>query len=567
MSNMQLRLFTQGYGWKGDPKKILGFFQHPNAFSQYCTFVDENTGDITTGASPTAWQSLVMHAWETYRFINVGKPRQAKASEACMRVALKHTEYRPGLRSILCVNKDSVAEDLFRRVNDHYENQPAEVKVPLRSGEKRGTKGSLDFIHGGGMTIVSAQERAPSVGASPRLFWFSEFGKIPAERQKETVKNLLPGGEKKPDLMVAIESTPGEMDTPAYSRWLKALSGESRYYALFLEWLKSDEYRRRVEDGWAPNAVEADLMEAYGGTIEHARFIHDVWLEFDEDWDAVWNMYPRSETDGWEAKAGTVGFPSDILDFSKAVEDRSLPTICNIRGFYEFFRPTQKDGEAFEILMVVDPAGWSNAGDPTGILVFDEKARLLAAFMGKVDPTHAADMIEDVCAHYRAICGNPVTLAIESNKSDVITALIDRNREKRNDDYEFYNDRRYDAGSNTRGWYSTESKKKRAETRLAANIRNRRLRIPSKAVLTQLGAYDRSKAWKREGAGKDRHHFELAICALIAADIMVTFAWLAEAEVEGPKEEPLPQDPATAFVNILLEKSRRDRIKRRGLVG
>ena len=173
-----------------------------------------------------------------------------------MRVALKHTEYRPGLRSILCVNKDSVAEDLFRRVNDHYENQPAEVKVPLRSGEKRGTKGSLDFIHGGGMTIVSAQERAPSVGASPRLFWFSEFGKIPAERQKETVKNLLPGGEKRPDLMVAIESTPGEMDTPAYSRWLKALSGESRYYALFLEWLKSDEYRRRVEDGWAPNAVE-----------------------------------------------------------------------------------------------------------------------------------------------------------------------------------------------------------------------------------------------------------------------------------------------------------------------
>lgn len=556
-----MRLFTGGL----DATRVRGFFEHPAAFSAVCTFIHEKTGEKTTGVPPSEWQLQVMTAWEQRRFVVNNKPRQARSSEAFMRVVLKHAEYRVGLRAVLCVNKDSVADNLFMRINDHYENQPDDVRVPLRSGEKRGSKNRIDFIHGGGIDVVSAQEKAPSVGASPRIFWFSEFGKItPSERQKETVKNLIPGGQKKPDLMIGYESTPGKYGDGYHSRWLKSAMGTSRYYPIFMPWVHSDEYTQEVEEGWEPNEVERELMEVYGATLEHARFIHTVWHdEFEEDWDAVWNMYPRDEFDGWERAGGSRGFSAGTFSLDGCIETRGLPTIGGIKGFGEIRKPASDE----EVLMVVDPAGWSTKGDPNGIMVFGERGcDQLSEFLGLIDPLKAADVIWDVCAYYMNLTGHRVTLAIESNKSDLITALRDRTRREKAP-FEFYNDKAHGRGASEIGWQSTAHKKQRGETRLAENVKRRMMFVKTRAAIAQLMSYDPEKAWKRESSGgsnKEKHHYELAICAIIAADVMVTLGWLNEAPtVAKAAPTPVVLDPYSSFINGLIQKAQRDKLKKR----
>lgn len=547
-----------------DSAEIVRFFREDDAFSRHCTFVHEITGEKLKGLPSTDWQLLIIRLWNLWHFINVNKPRQARTSEAFLRETLKHAEYRVACRAILAVNKDSVAIELFRRLNDNYENQDKAIQVPLRKGASSGSKNSITFIHGGGIDVVSAQERAPSVGASPRILWLSEFSKIaPSERQKDTYKNLLPGGAKKPDLMVGRESTPGVSGDYAHLHWLNDLAGKTRYFPVFLNWLRSREYMKTPEPGWRPNDIERELIDLWGGSVEHARFIHDIWMDFGEDWEAVWNMYPRGETDGWESASGSSGFPADAFraDLPEVTEGRSCPIIANIRGFYELRKPEEEEA----VLLVCDPASGVGKGDPTGIVAFSEKGDQIAEFIGRVDPLRAADIIGDAAVYYRDLTGVKPVVAIESNKGEVATALRDRRRlgDEAACAFEFYNDRRHNVGANEIGWYSTEGKKKRAETRLVSNKRRGSLILRGKATVTQCGSYDRETAWKREGG----HHFELAICAIIGADVMVTLGWLGDVSPkeghDGEAASPIVVDPRTALVNELLQKSKASMMGRR----
>lgn len=552
---------------------VQGFFAQedpsgPGAFSEVCTFIHEQTGLKTTGQPPTQWQRVAMLAWEKKLRIIINKPRQAMASEACLRTTLKHCMYRAGLVGLLVANKDDTAEKLFKRLNDCYEGVDPSIRVPLlQAGKTRGSSNKIDFIHGGSITVVSMQEGVPSVGGSPGLVWYTEFGKSPKHRQVETKRSIGGSYAKKKWAMIAFESTPGRLGDEYYRMWINALKGppHSSYYPIFFDWVKDPNYRKEPPPRWQPNAVELELMEKYGATLEHAFFIHDYFMgEGAENWDLTWNMYPRSVDDGWETDAAYSGLPKGILtpQLDIAKEDSSLPTADS--GLHEVRRI--KKGE--EVIIVCDPAGFAEDGDPTGIKAFSDSADEVATWDGVITPIQAADKIMLAAEYYYRITGRKTIVAIEANKSDVITLLRDRqNSNPAACFFKLYNDKESNAGGSSTGWYSTERKKQRAEQRLAANVRAGKMHLTTRVAIAQLMSYDRSKSWQRvKGANGQKHHYDLAICALIAADVMVTFGWMAEAEPVA-ETSPISLDenlsPKEKFMGQLIARIQQDTVVKR----
>lgn len=540
----------------------------PGCFSEVCTFMHEQTGLKTVGQLPTQWQRTVMLAWEKKLKIIVDKPRQAMASEACLRTTLKHCMYRTGLVGVLVANKDDTAEKLFKRLNDCYEGVDPSIRTPLlQSGKTRGSANKIDFVHGGSITVVSMQEGVPSVGGSPGLVWYTEFGKSPKHRQIETKRSLGGSYAKKKWAMIAFESTPGRLGDEYHRMWMNALKGppHSSYYPIFLRWVTDQFYKKDPPEGWQPNEVEVELMKKYGASAEHAYFIHDYFMsEGAENWDLTWNMYPRTEDDGWETDAANVGLPRGILTPQLAIAKEDASLLINDSGLREVRKIKRNE----EVLIVCDPAGFAEKGDPTGIKAFSDSADEIATWDGVIDPIQAADKIMSAARYYYNITGKKTRVAIEANKSDVISLLRDRqNSDPASCFFKLYNDKESKAGGSSTGWYSVESKKQRAEQRLTANINAGKMHLTTRTAIAQLMSYDRSKSWQRvKGADGQKHHFDLAICCLIAADVMVTLGWMAEAE-PAAKPNPISLDtslsPQEMYSRQLLERIKQDSMKKR----
>jgi len=569
MDDQKFALFTKGL----DSRRISRFFTEkdpagPGCFSEVCTFIHEQTGLKTTGALPTQWQRFVIQAWEEKLKIIVNKPRQAMASEACLRTILKHCMYREGLVGLLVANKDDTAEKLFKRINECYENIDVSVRVPLlQTNKTRGSAFKIEFIHGGSITVVSMQEGVPSVGGSPGIVWYTEFGKSPKRRQIETKRSLGGSYAKKRWAMIAFESTPGMLGDEYYRMFMNALKGSphSAYYPVFFSWHQNAGYRKPVPDNWVPNDVEEELMVKYKASREHAYFIHDYFMtEGAENWDLTWNMYPRSEDDGWETAAAYCGLPKGILldQMNIAKEDASIPISEN--GLREVRQP--KQGE--KVLIVCDPAGFEGDGDPIGIKVFSDSADEIATFDGGISTIDTANRLMLISEYYRTVTGKRPILAIEANKSDVISLLRDRqNSDPGTCHFKLYTDKESNAGRSSAGWHSGERKKQRAEQRLAANVKAGKMHLTTRDGIVQLMSYDRAKSWQRvRGADGKVHHFDLATCCLMAADIMVTLGWMAEVEPEQ-KPNPISLDvnltPQEKFSQQLMARILHDKEKKR----
>lgn len=530
-------------------QKIISFFRVSHQFAaDECHFQHEQTNEPAKGYHHlTTDQKAVLTLLKENPFVYAGKGRQSYMSEVGIRWLLRETMYLEGCKSVLVADKNDTAEELFSRLNYMYKHMSADVKVPLANGRAEGNDGDIEFIHGGKIKVVSGETRVPAIGFSPSRAHISELGKM--RDQMNFVKNMLPSIMKKQGARVFIETTPGEYGDLCHSYWVGANRGNNVLVPYFIKWFNQPGCSRPVSNE-SPDVTAAELeyMQRYGMTRENIEYMRIMLPLFNYDMLAFRNMYPFHEMDGWTA-AESATMPGDIFQPHIRGSFKDTDVAVGKSQLHEVRQPNANR----RYVIVADPAGISQRPDATAITVFDDTGEEVAFWAGSITPSEAADKVCAAAAVYRGqddALGPKV--AIESNKSDVISILNDRTRlgqvklkQGQERLFRWFKDK-----EGKQHWWASAVSKKRAEGRLVAAAKTKAIRLRSYHGLMEILSYDRTK-WKDRRTHDDsgQHHYDRAISYLIAADVLTQMRWVTLPETEdevteSPAEEPVTIDEA-----------------------
>ena len=474
--------------------KIRALFSTPDAFVSMCQIVreDESTGYM----EPTHTQKKLLKAYDENRWLMVNKFRQAKITTVSVMLLLRDCMYLSGVKGLLIAERQDTAEDIFERILFAYNRLPADVRMPLAPGRKAGAT-QMQFIHGGGIKVLTAGGRSPAIGRSIDRLVITEFGE--AQWQRKAAINIFPTVNKRPNAKVILESTPGRAGSHHEQMWRSALEGTSRFTPLFLEWWEDDSCREMVQN-FQPTVAEIEYMKRHPGMgVENIAFRRrGLNTEFVGDTRLFSCKYPSDAYDGWLGTTNPV-MPAEVLKLwlAKAKADPELmPSGC-----HEFDKPLP--GRKY--LITADPAGFGSTGDKSALTVWDaQEWREVAFWEDRETPDRFAQRLKQIQHHY-----NQALLAVESNATACIAILKDQGTRNL-----LWTDR------NHPGWYATQKRIQESEARLVQMLRQGDIEIRSRGTLHQLLNYDGSKKKRVKGEDGILHHFDRARTAVMAADIL-----------------------------------------------
>ena len=340
--------------------KVRALFSTPDAFVSMCQIVreDESTGYM----EPTHTQKKLLKAYDENRWLMVNKFRQAKITTVSVMLLLRDCMYLSGVKGLLIAERQDTAEDIFERILFAYNRLPDDVKMPLTPGKKAGAT-QMQFIHGGGIKVLTAGGRSPAIGRSIDRLVITEFGE--AQWQRKAAINIFPTVNKRPNAKVILESTPGRAGSHHEQMWRSALEGTSRFYPLFLEWWEDDSCREVVEN-FEATAAEKEYLRRHDGMSNHNLAFRRRGLntEFVGDTRLFSCKYPSDPYDGWLGTTNPV-MPAEVLKpwLAKALADPEMSSW----GCHEFEGP--KPGRSY--LITADPAGFGSTGDKSALTVWD----------------------------------------------------------------------------------------------------------------------------------------------------------------------------------------------------
>ena len=474
--------------------KIKALFSTPDAFVSMCQIVreDESTGYM----EPTHTQKKLLKAYDENRWIMVNKFRQAKITTVSVMLLLRDCMYLSGVKGLLIAERQDTAEDIFERILFAYNKLPDDVRMPLAPGRKAGAT-QMQFIHGGGIKVLTAGGRSPAIGRSIDRLVITEFGE--AQWQRKAAINIFPTVNKRPNAKVILESTPGRAGSHHEQMWRSALEGTSRFYPLFLEWWEDDSCREIVEN-FEPTSAEKEYLRRHNGMSSHNLAFRRRGLntEFVGDTRLFSCKYPSDPYDGWLGTTNPV-MPAEVLKpwLAKALADPEMSPW----GCHEFEAP--KPGRSY--LITADPAGFGSTGDKSALTVWDTiDWKEVAFWEDRETPDRFAQRLKQIQLRY-----NQALLAVESNATACIAILKDQGTRNL-----LWTDR------NHPGWYATQKRIQEAEARLVQMLREGDIRIQSRGTLHQLLNYDGSKKKRVRGEDGILHHFDRARTAVMAADIL-----------------------------------------------
>jgi hypothetical protein len=239
--------------------KIKALFSTPDAFVSMCQIVreDESIGFMT----PTYTQRKLLEAYHDNNWLIVNKFRQAKITTISVMLLLRDCMYLEGVKGLLIAERQDTAEDIFERILFAYQRLPDDVRMPLAPGKKAGAT-QMQFIHGGGIKVLTAGCRSPAIGRSIDRLVITEFGE--AQWQKKAAINIFPTVNKRVNAKVILESTPGRAGSHHEQMWRSAMEGTSRFHPLFLEWWEDDSCIA-LEKGFTPTTMEREYQAKHPG--------------------------------------------------------------------------------------------------------------------------------------------------------------------------------------------------------------------------------------------------------------------------------------------------------------
>jgi hypothetical protein len=196
--------------------------------------------DGTVGNVPlTQHQRIMLAHMKQYPWTYVCKSRQAMSSVVHILDLLRHVMYSPGQMGMIIGDKEDTYKELIRRMGVAYAGYPEAIRTELA---RPVSSESIAFgePHNGIIQGLTGGGENPAIGFSPDYAVISEYGLF--QHYEQFDKAFWPAINRRPNAKCRIETTPGRYQTSAHLKWVSALSGDSAFRALFLEWWRDATY-------------------------------------------------------------------------------------------------------------------------------------------------------------------------------------------------------------------------------------------------------------------------------------------------------------------------------------
>lgn len=486
--------------------QVLLAARDPEKLSRTWRLVRE---DSTVGyCEPKTFQQTVFQALADHKHVIVTKPRQSYTTTSAVIWAAAKTGFMPGIWGLILAEKDATAKEAMRRLQYGLDG----LDPLMRPTISRRADHQIRYAHAGGVYAMTAGSEAPAIGHSPDIIVMTEYGEWVDQEMANT--HIFPSFNKRPNARSIIESTAGKSGSLHEQLWLKSLEGQTRYHPVFLEWWTDPSYTNHdmVKAGWMPDEESFRYAEGKQGiSIAHMAFRYDtINTEFNGDpllYDA---KYPPDPYRGFYSSTSPA-MPYDAIEdmLAQAVDDPQEGTwgVCELEAPIPGVR----------YLIVADPNGYGEEGDPSAIEVFDcRTGREVAVWEGREDPGRLAERVERIQTRYSS-ASNLAVIVVESNKAQCIQTLKMMGVKGL-----------YHNSSKHPGYYTTMLAKVRAWGMLVDSCRTGAMEFRSLKTLHQLRACPRPEEFKK--AKRTGHHFDRAICSMIAAHLLTTRKWTSALE-------------------------------------
>ncbi|NBS70474.1 hypothetical protein EBT31_16405, partial [bacterium] len=390
----------------------------------------------------------------------VNKPRQSNTSTLVLGWMLREVHLNAGYTGLLMCNKDATNQELWNRLRGMSDGMPPALAIPtVREAAKM-----LSFSHKGHLKVETAKGTDAGLGLGLDRMHCSEFG---FWRDGRTVlSKVFPAVAKRQHARIVVESTPGAMHGAFHDLWLRSLDGRTAFKPLFIRWYDFDSYMRPTE-GFVPTQEELAYALKYEGVrmghLAFRRYVLDTACRGDTR--LFDHYYPPDEYTGWQSSENPAlpeeGIKAQLIN---AEDDPAY-----MQGW-----EAPQVGEKYIIL--VDPNGYGNVGDPSAYSVFSLTRRTeVSAWSGRIDPNRFGRDLARMGKLW-----NDALIVVESNSAACITSLVNTG----------YRNVWMDGGTAHPGYYRTAMGKERAQIALVDALREGTLRFRSRQTLHQLLSWD-----------------------------------------------------------------------------
>lgn len=488
-----------------DPEAVAAAYSSPWAFPRMCEVVYEADESVNL-LDPTSMQYVTLDFIHRNLWAYIVKFRQAKITTIVSRIMLRDCMFIRGMKGLLVAERDDTARDIFEGILFSYRNLPPELQAPLAEKTTGGVT-QLRFWHGGSIKIQTSGGKSPAIGRGLGWLHITEFGEAMWQRRAAT--NILPTVAKRKKARVIIETTPGSADSYSEKMWHEALdeSSASKFAPLFLRWWEDPSC---TDDGPAVASPEMSLEEAaYLAAHEkispRALAFRRTMLAtvFNRDSRLFASKYPSDPYDGWLGASEPI-LPEEELKAALALAVGTVPA-----------GPVMAIGTGLVIdpthpyVITADPAGFGASGDPSSLIVWDALDKKdVAMWTGREDPARFAGRLLRTQKLFTTQAG-PALISVESNASACIAVLRESGAQNL-----------LWTSKDHPGWYATMVRTQEAEGLFVRMLRERSLTVRNRPTLHQLLKYDGSHERRATGPDGIRHHFDLARCVIMAADVL-----------------------------------------------
>lgn len=254
-----------------------------------------------------------------------------------------------GKKAFILTHDKEATKNLFGMAQRFYENiEPGFIPKAETSNARELYFKEFDS----GYAVGTAGNRAVGRSQTIQLFHGSECGFWAFA--EDHAKGILQAISNERGTEVIIESTANGIGNYYHQRWMKAMSSDSEYQAIFLPWYWQDEYTANAE-GMNLSEEEDHLFRLYnqnGLTAEHLAWRRKKIAEFSKDYDAgreffqqeypfnaneafknpISNVFINSKYVEKARKADVEQHGSLIIGVDVAISDRDRTAIIRRKG-------------------------------------------------------------------------------------------------------------------------------------------------------------------------------------------------------------------------------------------
>lgn len=236
------------------------------------------------------------------------------------------TTHRFGVRTYIMAHEAEASSNLFEMVERYHQHNDPTFRPS--TGATNARELIFDKLDSG-YKVATAGSKGAGRSSTVQMFHGSEVAFWP--NADEHGAGILQGVPTVAGTEIIFESTANGQGNFFHKQWLKAMSGQSEFQAVFIPWFWQAEYASPVFAGFSLETEELEYMQAHGLTLEQMAWRRTKIAELGDP-KLFMQEYPATPDEAFQTTGIDAFIPGDaVMRARKQTPGRSFGAV--VAGF------------------------------------------------------------------------------------------------------------------------------------------------------------------------------------------------------------------------------------------